>query len=308
MSARGGRHHYGPFGFVWGHALCLTPTTTIYLDGSGEFSMWKPLRLRLVARNNRRIALVENPRSQPGASYVVGNSFDGFCSLLPVRMGLVADDQNLGDARRFPSLGEAVAASTEFGGSVFEVVENGLDISLRELRVDLSQVNAVPFDRCYRIGRQLVVGPSFVGDTVEATRQRVDLLAAAGVQTIVTLLGRAELFWMRKDAGAVDYDLRFDHHYFPVRDGDAPADEQMTKILDITDDALMQGRKVYLHCYGGRGRSGCVAGCLLARHGIAAGVDALNLLAEIRYEHGLFMPSPESEAQRQIVADWREGQ
>ena len=307
VQARGSRHHYGPFGFVLGHAFRPTPTTTIYLDRAGEFSTWEPLGLRLTARNPGGMPLTDSAWSQPGAGFVVGTSSDGFCSLLPAQDGLLVDDQNLEDARIFSSLAEAVAASVEFGGSVFEVERNRPNAALRELMVDLAKVNAVPLDRCYRVGELLLVGPILVGATVEETRYRRDRLFGAGVQTIVSLLSRAELLWLQNEAGAVQ-DARFELHHFPVADGEAPSDEQMTKILDVIDDALVHDRKIYLHCIGGRGRSGCVVACLLARHGIVMGQDALNRLAEIRYAHGLFTPSPETDRQRAMVIRWRERQ
>ena len=37
----------------------------------------------------------------------------------------------------------------------------------------------------------------------------------------------------------------------------------MREILDCLDDALRSGRKVYVHCRAGIGRTGTVVGCLL---------------------------------------------
>ena len=76
---------------------------------------------------------------------------------------------------------------------------------------------------------------------------------------------------MRRDITRFDYQQLFDHYYFPVRDGDIPPDAQMVQILDIIEESLRKGATPFLHCLGGRGRSGCVAGCFLARRGVATG-------------------------------------
>ncbi len=41
----------------------------------------------------------------------------------------------------------------------------------------------------------------------------------------------------------------------------------MHNILDVIDTALDTGRNVYVHCWGGIGRTGTVVACWLQRHG-----------------------------------------
>ena len=41
----------------------------------------------------------------------------------------------------------------------------------------------------------------------------------------------------------------------------------MASILDAIDAALDGGKTVYVHCWGGVGRTGTVVGCWLVRHG-----------------------------------------
>ena len=128
------------------------------------------------------------------------------------------------------------------------------------------------------------------------------------VSVVVSLVERNELFALRKDIRLHRYDELWEQHYFPIRDGEAPPREQMRVIFDTIEAAVVSGNKVFLHCFGGRGRSGCVAGCGLARAGIALGTTALNRLTEIRYSHGLFLPSPETARQRDLVIDWAPGE
>ena len=54
---------------------------------------------------------------------------------------------------------------------------------------------------------------------------------------------------------------------FPIPDISIPADpNQMIAILDAIDAALFEGHGVYIHCWGGVGRTGTVVVCWLKRH------------------------------------------
>ena len=82
----------------------------------------------------------------------------------------------------------------------------------------------------------------------------------------------------------------------------------MVKILDTIDEALAEGHTVYVHCWGGIGRTGTVVGCHLVRHG-KQGEEALEEIArwwqtiEKRPRHPR---SPETEAQVDYILNWRE--
>jgi predicted protein tyrosine phosphatase len=94
----------------------------------------------------------------------------------------------------------------------------------------------------------------------------------------------------------------------PIPDMDVPSVAEMQRILDFIDAALGDG-VVYVHCLAGKGRTGTVVGCHLARHGLAAGQDALDLLRQLtRHSADYFWPTPQTEAQRDFVRNWRYGQ
>jgi hypothetical protein len=283
----------------------MAPNARLYLNRAGAFLDWAPLEIGPAAEGGDLPS-----RSSSRQRYVVGNSGDGeFYALLPEDVAESrADITNLEDAKQFVVLADAVAASVEHCGSVFEIIDEGSEPRLRELLVDLRRIERVPLEGAYYVGPQLLVGPNFVGATLSETRERVTALANAGIEVVVSLGDRSELFWMRRHIRDFDYQDYFDLHIFPVSDGAAPSPEQMIKILDAVDSAMAKGRKVYLHCMGGRGRSGTVVGCLLARHDVARGVRALNKLAELRFQHGLFTRSPETSEQWDRVVRWRKGQ
>ena len=118
-------------------------------------------------------------------------------------------------------------------------------------------------------------------------------LLAAGVDTF---------FDLTEDAELDPYELNgLEHRRFPIRDMSTPSAEQMAEILDALDEALDDGRTIYLHCLGGIGRTGAVVGCHLVRGG-RTGEDALAAIIDWRGDEW----SPQTEAQKQLVRSWRE--
>ena len=78
----------------------------------------------------------------------------------------------------------------------------------------------------------------------------------------------------------------------PIRDHDLPRSRrQMAAILDELAEALGDGRRVYLHCRAGIGRTGTVAGCHLARRlgSGAAALAALDRLWFLAFTYGVYL-------------------
>ncbi|NUP98499.1 MAG: dual specificity protein phosphatase family protein [Armatimonadetes bacterium] len=95
---------------------------------------------------------------------------------------------------------------------------------------------------------------------------------------------------------------------FPIRDVSVPSPAAMRGILDAIDLALDAGQPVYLHCWGGRGRTGTVVGCWLVRHNFATAASALDQIRRLRAgDPTAGKPSPETAAQRQMVTTWAAG-
>jgi hypothetical protein len=91
------------------------------------------------------------------------------------------------------------------------------------------------------------------------------------------------------------------------RDVSVPSRGMMKRILDTIDGALDDGHNVYVHCWGGIGRTGTVIGCYLARHGVSSSA----VLSEIARLRGVVpdrQPSPETNQQRWMVTNWQAGQ
>jgi HD domain/Polymorphic toxin system, DSP-PTPase phosphatase len=103
--------------------------------------------------------------------------------------------------------------------------------------------------------------------------------------------------------GLLDIQLRL-----PIRDVSVPqSPDKMREILDTIDAALSAKRIVYVHCWGGVGRTGTVIGCHLVRQGYV-GDAALTRLHELFaiMDKSAFRRSPETAEQEQWVRTWRE--
>jgi hypothetical protein len=144
----------------------------------------------------------------------------------------------------------------------------------------------------------------------EATRRRLEALVEAGFDMFI------DLTWDHENvpyAGTLRqtgrlYQVNVTHHRFPIGDFGLPSPEQMNRILDTIDQGLQEGRKIYLHCWGGIGRTGTTVGCYLVRHG-KTGTEALDELAAWwqAVPKSRFHPrSPETSQQRDFVLHWGE--
>jgi hypothetical protein len=105
-----------------------------------------------------------------------------------------------------------------------------------------------------------------------------------------------------EEAGWMGYQVEY--HRFPIPDYGVPSRVKMNELLDTLDAAMQAGQVVYLHCWGGIGRTGTLVGCYLVRHGLT-GEQALARLAALR--SGLpdaWRRSPESDSQWQMVLEW----
>lgn len=137
---------------------------------------------------------------------------------------------------------------------------------------------------------------------------RLDSLLAQGIDTFLDLTEPGELspYLPMLDQQAKLKQVRVTHHRFPIVDFGLPEPSMMWDILDRIDVALADAHHIYLHCWGGLGRTGMVVGCHLVRHG-QTGEAALEQICEFWRSQSARRSaplSPETPAQVQFVLDW----
>tara|TARA_R110002096_G_scaffold233047_8_gene423028 strand:- start:2712 stop:5078 length:2367 start_codon:yes stop_codon:yes gene_type:complete len=142
-----------------------------------------------------------------------------------------------------------------------------------------------------------------------ADHEAMTSILETGVRCFVDLTEEGELKPYRtiaedaaKSLSIAPDDLEFHRH--SIRDVSVPLNrEEMDAILRTIRLARHQRKPVYLHCWGGRGRTGTVAGCALRELFHLSGEDSLNALSErwLDCAKSEFSQSPETEEQRGFV-------
>ena len=144
----------------------------------------------------------------------------------------------------------------------------------------------------------------------ELTRNRIDALIEAGFNTFIDLTKPNEtVAYLRilLDEAKL-YGVEVKHQRFAIGDFGLPAPKLMSSILDTIDAELKAGRKIYLHCWGGIGRTGTTVGCYLVRRG-KTGTEALRQLAEWWQtvpKSLIHARSPETREQVEFIRNWAE--
>lgn len=113
---------------------------------------------------------------------------------------------------------------------------------------------------------------------------------------------------LRSVAGAHGTDVTYERH--TIRDMDVCDPDHMIRVLDAIDARIAEGRPVYVHCWGGVGRTGMVVGCWLVRHG-CDGEEALRQVSAMframsadKVRRHARWGSPQTEDQRAMVRAW----
>ncbi len=167
-----------------------------------------------------------------------------------------------------------------------------------------------PHANCYWVKPPGPGGCLLAGEYPAGSRRRLRAHLRAGLTIFVDLTDEGELAAyapaLRQEAQALG--LAVDHQRLAIPDFGVPTVEHMRRILDTLDEALAAGRGVYLHCWGGVGRTGTVAGCYLVRHGLS-GDAALRRLADWwqTVEKRTHWPrTPETPEQVEFIRGWSE--
>lgn len=162
----------------------------------------------------------------------------------------------------------------------------------------------LPTSDCYEIDGRLLAGAYPGSDIPEVAAQRIRRFELYGVTHFVDLTHPAD------PLEPYDPHLRTStRHAEPIVDMGIPTVPQMERILDHIDAVRAERGVVYVHCWGGLGRTGTVVGCWLVRHG-ADGGDPLAELTRLR-RRALRPPlaaSPQVAPQCAFVTSWRQGQ
>lgn len=166
-----------------------------------------------------------------------------------------------------------------------------------------------PFESSYWvIPNQLIVGEIPIGSNEKATKAKLVSLINLNVSAVINLMEADE-----KDHSEnlfFNYQSHLNEHgvlthQFPIKDMDVPSPVQMMRILKQIDFYVKQRKVVYVHCWGGLGRTGTVVGCYLVSKGLANAHNVLDVISKLKSQSGLAdIESPQTTAQREFILDW----
>jgi protein-tyrosine phosphatase len=162
-------------------------------------------------------------------------------------------------------------------------------------------------------GAAVIAGEYPGGRTRDAARRKLAALLDAGVTHWVDLTEEIDPLAPYDDVLvelAEERGTTVSYTRLSIPDMDVPPAERMTEILDAIDAALDAGGTVYVHCWGGIGRTGTTVACWFVRrrHDAEAALEQVQRLYDTMTEEkrSANPHSPQTEAQRRFVRAWRE--
>jgi ADP-ribosyl-[dinitrogen reductase] hydrolase len=151
----------------------------------------------------------------------------------------------------------------------------------------------------------------------ESSEHKLDALLDAGVSACVDLTERGEYgllpydellnarVQLRGSAPDSQSPGRCTTDRFPIPDGGVPTEEAARRAHRMIRERLRAGETVYVHCWGGHGRTGVIVGTWLVDSGLTAPERTQAALAHLRREiDDAHYPSPETKPQITMLLNW----
>jgi protein-tyrosine phosphatase len=167
-----------------------------------------------------------------------------------------------------------------------------------------------PNNNTYWVTEQLL-GGEYPADNrgEEESRAKIREYLGFGITYFVDLTHKGEkrpYEAMLKEEAALK-NIIVSYRRISLQDFGIPTEEEMKSILDTIDNAIAKGRKVYVHCRAGIGRTGTTVGCFLVRNGNSGSeaLDEVNRLFQVSDRSFESSCSPETKAQTQFIRDWK---
>lgn len=136
---------------------------------------------------------------------------------------------------------------------------------------------------------------------------KLRILVDAGIRTFVDLTTPADRllpYEATMEELASERSLALRRASFPIPDVSVIAVEGYTPIVDLIDAEIAEGRPVFVHCWGGVGRTGTVIGCWLVRHGRTPDEALAEIEARRAGTRKAHRRAPEAKHQIQMISTW----
>ncbi len=168
----------------------------------------------------------------------------------------------------------------------------------------MMQKQTKPIEHCYWVEPNKLLAGEYPRNIDEKSSQKkINALLSFGVTVFIDLT--------EKDDKLSPYSNMIGeatHLQFPIKDASVPESTKLTTtVLDTIDKYIEQGEMVYVHCWGGVGRTGVIIACWLARHGYK-GDKTLSRLRELWQQcpKSKIKQSPETFEQEKYILNFAE--
>lgn len=133
--------------------------------------------------------------------------------------------------------------------------ENSGD-SYSEITLQQLETLNIPILNYYKADTNIYAGEYPYAEDEEIGFKKLSLLKEIGISYIIDLTEEGELIPYRQHIDSIEY-LRF-----PIVDRGVPCSMNETKnICEIINRAIREGKFLYIHCWGGVGRTGTIVAC-----------------------------------------------
>lgn len=173
----------------------------------------------------------------------------------------------------------------------------------------------IPYERSYWVlPNKLLAGEIPSSKTESRKLEKINNLLDCNIDVIINLMESVEKNF--NDEILEDYSItlfeeahkrnkKIEVERYAIKDLTIPNENFMIEILNKIDEQIAIGKRVYVHCWGGVGRTGTVIGSYLIRHGYSTPekvIDTINYLK--RTTNISHRSSPETDEQRQFIFNW----
>ncbi len=176
----------------------------------------------------------------------------------------------------------------------------------------------LPFQRSYwAVPGQLLAG-CYPGSLDPAQMdEKLSGLVQAGVTMVVNLMEEMETdhfgntfhdYSPRLATLAGEAERTIIVRRFSIRDQSIPTPQLMQEILQSIEEEIAAGGVVYVHCWGGKGRTATAVGCYFISQGLETPETVLSKLQTLTaHASDSFWPTPQTAEQCAFIKNWRSG-